>query len=222
MKNWLNKLFAVAFISCLCVSTSASAGIIESTLYDTHPADLPGNYRHSIDLWYFNASSDTQAIFDIMAWEYFDQDLNNDGENTVFDSMIWLFKDDGQITEDDILYINDDGGIGNDGSISLVDSYLDVFLTAGNYVLMVGSSWNTDFSNIDINNKEQYASQFGFQDSSGTYWWITNGQGHADYQLTFSGVTLNTVEVSSPATIWIFMTAIVLIASRRKTRKLKI
>ena len=55
------------------------------------------------------------------------------------DRRLDLAPDDGSIESLDLVYTNDDGEAGSDGSTLELDSFLSVELPAGNYVVYIGA-----------------------------------------------------------------------------------
>lgn len=111
--------------------------------------------------------------------------------NGLGDSMIWLFRDDGQVDGSDLIASNDDSwGFGpeSDGSTSGLDSYLSLVLNAGQYLLAVGNcceSGSTILDGLQFGNEAPFAS-------------VQN----LNYRLTFSGdLTLQSNAVPVPTTL---------------------
>jgi hypothetical protein len=56
-------------------------------------------------------------------------------DNSDFDSVLYLFRDDGNLTDDDFIAYDDDSG----GGDSFLESWLSLVLNAGDYLLAVGT-----------------------------------------------------------------------------------
>ncbi|MBX3433157.1 MAG: DVUA0089 family protein [Pirellulales bacterium] len=149
----------------------------------------------TVDHWYFKVNSPGVVTIDVLSWEIDYQDwdsdsnvlevfdVNGDGEIAFFDSVIWLFNDDGVLDSGDAITFNDDSSSTfGDGSIITYDSYLSLNLAAGNYVLAIGA-----FS-LDVS--EAVA---GFNNSTSFPWTAdgvsnpTQNIDHGDYRITWTG-----------------------------------
>ena len=99
----------------------------------------------TVDHILFTVNTADLITIDVLSWEYdfstqMPVDVNNDGEIAFIDSFIYLFHDDGNLGTDDLVAWNDNGLLGADGSISGLDSFLELNLAAGNYLLAIGDS----------------------------------------------------------------------------------
>ena len=121
------------------------------------------------------------------------------------DAFIYLFVDDGSLDVGDGIDGNDDAlpGAGfGDGSTSSLDSYLSMFLSAGDYVLAIGDLYLSLENAVGgINYDSFYPAVY-----DGDYYSNSSlcGGGYncdfADYQITFGGdVTVQ--NVPEPSTI---------------------
>lgn len=97
-------------------------------------------YNHGvIEIHTFNFSvlSDSNVVIDALSWDVFD---------TFFDTQIMLFNNDGNIlSNDNFIAENDDYGFGINlglgdfnGSNSELDSFMNIFLGAGDYTIAIG------------------------------------------------------------------------------------
>lgn len=117
----------------------------------------------TVDTIRFTTTTSGLHIIDLLSWEVvFDHharhttiyDLNGDGLHQFFDTEIHLFRDDGDLTADDLIDSNgdsefphhdDDGhprhvhGGQQDGSVFEFDSFMRLQLDPGDYVLRVGA-----------------------------------------------------------------------------------
>ncbi|MCB1687422.1 MAG: DVUA0089 family protein [Halioglobus sp.] len=84
----------------------------------------------SIDAIPFTVQSDSTVSIDVLSAGAF---------NPAMDAQIYLAPDDGSIESLDLVYTNDDGEAGSDGSTLELDSFLSVELPAGNYVVYIGA-----------------------------------------------------------------------------------
>ena len=86
------------------------------------------------------------------------------------DPYLYLFRDDGILTADDFVTVNDDdvsGATQDDGSVTSLDPWLQVDLDAGNYIAIVGRCCFI----FDPNSSEAEAKNFlttGYHSFSGT------------------------------------------------------
>jgi hypothetical protein len=76
----------------------------------------------------FTVLSDSTVTIDV---------LSAGAYTPAMDSQIYLAPDDGSIESLDLIYTNDDGEAGSDGSTLELDSFLRVDLAAGNYVAYI-------------------------------------------------------------------------------------
>jgi hypothetical protein len=89
-------------------------------------ADEVGYVIHEIG---FSVQSAGPVTFDILSAGQLAPSL---------DTQIYLLADDGAPDASDVLYVNDDGAPGDDGSVTGLDSYLQVELEPGDYLLYIG------------------------------------------------------------------------------------
>lgn len=85
-----------------------------------------------IDYWYFSVDVHSEVTFDVYT-----------PGNSGLDSYIYLFEDDGSLNFNDYIAQNDD----EDLSGGILDSYLEVTLEEGDYVLAIGS-WDLDGASV--------------------------------------------------------------------------
>ena len=110
----------------------------------------------SVDYWKFKHDGGSLKV-DILSESSGETDefidLNKDNVQTALDSYVYLFKNTGSLDENSLVSKNDDHGNISDGSLSGVDSYLDMEnLEKGEYVLVIGNfGLNEDFIRNGIN-----------------------------------------------------------------------
>ncbi len=85
---------------------------------------------YSINTIPFKVLSDSTVSIDV---------LSAGAYTPALDAQIYLAPDDGSIDSLDLVYTNDDGEAGADGSTLELDSFLSVELQAGNYVVYVSA-----------------------------------------------------------------------------------
>ena len=129
----------------LCLTAlSATAESVDGQIYARY--DAAGNQIGStVDHLRFTVGSDGIVKIDILSWESdpisdAPTDVNSDGEIAFLDTYLYLFRDDGKLDSSDYIAHNDDSdGTYADNSIWRTDSYLELNLAAGNYLLAVGA-----------------------------------------------------------------------------------
>ncbi|WP_221064413.1 DVUA0089 family protein [Methylomagnum ishizawai] len=208
MKTSLRNLLASLAVSAMmALPTAGQALILNSSILENQDADGAFVSR-SVDFLKFNTHGGT-LTFDVLA---------SDLPDGLDDSMVWVFKDDGHLDLGDWVAENDDTDFtidgNNDGSLSELDSFLSVFLAAGNYWLAVGTGGDDGgFDMID-----------GLQLESSVF---SSGQPVAsslalNYQLTINGDFNTGIEsVPEPAPICLLASGLVWIGLRasRKARQ---
>lgn len=129
------------------VTTSmATKTVVDGTIFSTATAS-------SVDYIDFNVSADALVELDVLSMEALTQgnvtsftDVNGDCNAGYLDSHILLFRLNsvtGGVSASDLVEGNDNASVGagtGDGSVSVADSFLSVFLTKGAYRLAVGPS----------------------------------------------------------------------------------
>lgn len=129
----------------LCLTAlSASAESVDGQIYALY--DASGNQTGStVDHLRFTVGTDGIVKIDTLSWESdpitdAPTDVNGDGEIAFLDTYLYLFRDDGSLDSSDYIAQNDDSdGTYADGSIWRTDSYLELNLAAGNYLLAIGA-----------------------------------------------------------------------------------
>lgn len=167
MNNFLwAALLAVAAPSVASASTFVVSGQIV-------PVGAPSENSVSVDYWSFDVETYGTVTIDTLSMDYFDYYM---------DPYIYLFSDDGDLSSDDYIAQNDDSyETYDDGSVHGFDSYLSMNLSAGAYVLAISAYFfGTDAAVSGINDETSYP------DCSAA---VTGPCDHADYQITFSGVS---------------------------------
>lgn len=141
-----------------------------------HRVDLgvlgdPSDDASTVDTIRFSVAQRGLHIIDLLSWEVVFHhhhrhamvfDLNGDGLHHFFDTEIHLFRDDGDLTPDDLIQSNGDsefphhdegghdrfrgrsgarhlGGGHHDGSVFEFDSFMRLQLAPGDYILKVGA-----------------------------------------------------------------------------------
>ncbi|WP_372618316.1 PEP-CTERM sorting domain-containing protein [Falsiroseomonas sp.] len=100
-------------IATILGSTEVSANVISTTGQNANIADAVGGWN--VDFWYFSESLGGTL------------NISNNGSG---DPMIWLFRNDGALTSDDLIAQNDD--------YFSLNSFMSVAVLAGNYILAAG------------------------------------------------------------------------------------
>lgn len=199
-------------LTCLFSSIAANATVIDGTLFGHTRAN--GTTYNTVDFYSFNMNSAGNLNFDLLSWEYLGQDLNGDGKHAFFDTMIWLFQ--GSISVANLIAENDDSGtLGNDGSISGLDSNLTVSLGIGSYWLAVGACCNFG---TDIVDGVQEGNEMRTRDANGN----SISHDHGNYRMTLTGDATITsrpdyqLQVNEPATVAFFGLGLAALAFRRR------
>ncbi len=182
------------------------------------PNDFSGDVVSSIDQIRFTVNTASVISFDILSWEddasLTGFDVNGDGEIAFFDSMIYLFQDDGSLDVADLIDENDDSLLTTgDGSISSFDSFLSATLVPGNYILTVGGFYHEATDAINGINPGLGG---GFYPSTLDGLGGTMVHDHGDYRLTISGDVSLTAVPEPNATLW---TALCLLGFMRRRKR---
>lgn len=179
------------FAAGLCLAAhSATAGSVDGQIYARY--DATGNQIGStVDHLRFTVSADGIVKIDILSWESdpitdAPRDVNGDGEIAFLDTYLYLFRDDGSLDSADYIAHNDDSDeTYADGSIWRTDSYLELNLAAGNYLLAVGAyDLGLDEAILGENRDTFYpiTCDIAGQDCSST----ARISDHGDYRVSFS------------------------------------
>ncbi len=203
--NFYKNTAATAILSLLAVpAVQASSTVVSGTIYQTtSPAGT------TIDFWRLDLSADSVLEIDVRASEGFINtlpghpgaysDLNGDGEITLMDTHLRIYKN--SISAANEIALADDSsaytdGLSNgwaDGTVNSRDSYGLWEFTAGTYIVAFG----------DYN--LQLADAIGGFNTGDT---LGSNQNHSDYQLQFSADAPFTVTaVPVPAAVWLFGSA---------------
>jgi hypothetical protein len=205
VKN-LRKIFSgVALLSMSCMSNASFIvnGEIESVL------DGKDKIGSTVDTWFFSVLSDSTVSFDVLSWEADEEgratddgfvesiDINGDDEFTFIDSFIYLFEDDGDLSVDDLIDFNDDSDFTyNDGSLSMFDSFLEVDLFAGNYIVAIGVTGLTlSEAILGFSAATQFPAACDDDPFFGCFLEESNV---GDYQISFSGDVSQPIDVDEP------------------------
>ncbi len=191
MKTLGLGLLSAVLLTALPSDAQVVQGRINEVLDDTSQ-----RIGSTIDNWFFTVNSPGIITIDTLSWERDDDDLadgdddfsdtfdiNGDGEIAFIDPYIYLFNDDGDLTLDDFIDENDDDfeNTFDDGSIYGYDSYLEIDLPAGDYVLAVGSfSLDAEEAVAGLNDETDYPAS---TDEFGDLIEIPS----APYQITWDG-----------------------------------
>lgn len=204
MKHLGKLIGAAALLSISCASNAdfIVSGEIES-IFD-------GNNKvgSTVDTWSFSVFSDSTVAIDVLSWEADEEDretddffpepvdLNGDGEFTFIDSFIYLFADDGDLSVDDLLAFNDDSDFTySDGSLSFYDSFLEVDLFAGNYILAIGGA---GLSVEEAISGLSSVTQFPAACDGDPFFCDLEESNVGDYQISFNGDVSQQVDVTEP------------------------
>lgn len=201
MKTSLRTLLAGLSVSAMMALPAAGqALILNGSILENEDADGAFVSR-TVDFLKFNTHGGT-LTFDI---------LTSDPPDGLDDSMIWIFKDDGPLDLGDWVSENDDTDFavdGNsDGSLNELDSFLSVFLSAGNYWLAIGSGG--DIGGVDMIDGLQL--EFSV---------FSSGQPVAsslalNYQLTVGGdFSTDASTIPEPAPVYLLASGLASIGSR--------
>lgn len=208
MKHLGKILSGVALLSMSCMSNASFIvkGEIESVL---NGIDKMGS---TVDTWTFSVLSDSTVGIDVLSWEADEEgratndgfvesiDINGDGVFTFIDSFIYLFEDDGDLSIDDLIDFNDDSDFTyNDGSLSMFDSFLEVDLFAGNYILAIGATGLTlSEAILGLSSVTQFPAACDDDPFFGCFLEESNV---GDYQISFTGDVSQQMDVSEPYTL---------------------
>ena len=201
----MKRLFTAAFVAGGMLAASASmAGAV--TIVDIGTVEAYSNpedaFYAKTDQTLFSTSGGLTTI-DILG-SGFIGGPNTDG---VTDSYLYLLRDDGDLTADDFVDQNDDSSGFSDGSVSTLDSFLSLNLTAGNYIAIVG--YCCDFFNSTTPDaRDLFLLSSGYQAFNGTD--PEDGKsaiGSAqDYKITISGDGITPVPI--PAALPLLLSAL--------------
>lgn len=171
----------------LSVSGFANAGLIS---FDGSIDD-----GTEVDHWSFSVTNSGTFIFDVLANEDGNDFFANGVDNDQLDSYIYLFANNASGT---LIDSDDDGGLGSDGSVSGLDSFMTVDLTIGTYLFAIG----------DYNLSESEARNGLNVNSSTTV-------GRYSVSISSSNGVAAVNSVPEPSTLAIFALGIMGLASRR-------
>jgi len=227
MKHLGKLIGAAALLSISCASSAdfIVSGEIES-IFD-------GNNKigSTVDTWSFSVLSDSTVAIDVLSWEadeegretddFFPEsvDLNGDGEFTFIDSFIYLFADDGDLSADDFIALNNDSySTYADGSLSFFDSFLEVDLFAGNYILAIGATDNGAGLSVEeaISGLSAVTQFPAACDNDDPFFCILEESNVGDYQISFSGDVAQQVDVSEPYMLSLLGLGLFAMTTRRR------
>ncbi len=154
----------------------ALAAALSALVFNANAGVLTGTIEpYTIDTLEFTVNSAGTTTFDVFAHDF----TSGPTGSGLFDSMIRVARDDGSLTVDDFLFVDDDYGA---SSGHWRDSFISDYMVTGNYLLFVGA-FNMSISEV-INNSF----------STPSYWRA------GDYQLTYSD-NVSFANVPEPASI---------------------
>ena len=204
------KIHAIltAIAVCVLISRANADLIYDGTIYRTGggAVGIPynsANVETTVDHIYFTVNTSGTIEIDLLSWEL-DQpyttpvvptDLNGDGEIAYLDTYIYLFNDDGSLDAADYIASNDDDSSFSshpDGSINHYDSYISEWLSAGDYILAVGTYELEIGQAIAGHNPESRGPATNLE----PYPSVATVYDHGDYRVTFRGDV-----IPEPATI---------------------
>ena len=170
MKKTL-KIAALAALASVGLAANSQAALLTYT-GDVAESNQPGSVS------YFNFSTTDSGIVRVETFT----------DN--FDSYLWLFRDDGDLTRDDAIAADDDSGTRSLSPLGFFNSRIDTLLGAGSYITAVGDFRLTRGEAVaGINNSRAL------------------GVGSGSYRLEVEGdyaVDQNTSSVSEPLTLSLF------------------
>jgi len=216
----ISKTVLAAAITLACANI-AQAAVVNGTIFEQigGPTNVKGT---TVDIYNINLTADSILEIDMMASESLTgslaahplalYDLNGDGEYTVMDGHMKLYKDGVEVgIADDTSAYSNPGNINGwqDGTISSRDSYLLLNLSAGDYTLAV-ADYNLQAADV--------LAGFNTGDTLG------NNQTHADYRLSImafddfeldgnnnpnygNSLDITVSQVPVPAAAWLFGSA---------------
>ena len=148
MRRLLKSLLAGAMIALgMTVSAGANSVFVSGEL-----PSASGGGGPPMDVLYFSLSEPSNVTIDVLAYECWgfpeqcEDFFGNGVGNDLMDSVTWLgdaayppLQTNG--TNEGFIGVSDDGGSAGfgDGSVSILDSFLDVDLAAGEYVVSIES-----------------------------------------------------------------------------------
>lgn len=212
----------VATAIALLSASAAQAAVVNGTIYQKigGPTNVNGT---TIDIYNITLTADSILEIDMMAGESLTgslathpsalYDLNGDGEFTVMDGHMRLYKEGVEFSAaDDTSAYSNPGNINGwqDGTLSSRDSYMLINASAGDYTLYV-ADYNLQVADI--------TTLFNTGDTLG------NSQTHADYRLSIlafddfylddnnnpvygNQLDLTVSQVPVPAAAWLFGSAL--------------
>ena len=202
------------------LASPASALVFTGTIESQY--DDQGNWIAStVDYWSFTVESAGIVTLDVLSAELNYQgqqlDVNQDGEIAFIDSKLFLFRNDGTLGIDDYITENDDMdalGVDGDGSFETLDSFLELSLDTGSYIVAIGTyEFSVEEAIAGLNQTDDY----GPNSLYGSGW--ESPISHGDYQLsvTTPGETAPVPEPGTMVLLGIGMLGIV--GVRRKLLK---
>lgn len=142
-------------LAALAQTPAAADFVVNSTIFRLPTgSEKKADDIITIDFIRFTSNSLSEVTFDLLSWEFDERngsptfgqavDVNGNGRIAFLDTEIFVLRDDGALSLDDILGNNDDSPLlgGADGSIDPLgrDSFLSLLLGPGAYILAVSSS----------------------------------------------------------------------------------
>jgi hypothetical protein len=203
MNSFRTPLFAFSLVLALASASHLHAGlVIDGTLEDTNPLTR-------VDQIAFTVATGGPTTIDVLSFEFDDLlmlpvDVNGDGEFAFFDPIIYLFSD---LSPAGLIAVSDDNldflfppfpGAA-DGSVSLVDPFLEVPLTAGNYILSIGATPPPITLDEAIAGADPFPGKMLTIDPQTDL--PTPFHDHGDYRITFSDNVSSAAIIPEPASL---------------------
>lgn len=196
MTRNFGRMVAVIGISLFGLSNASADFVLDRQIFNLSPT------TSSVDYVPLTVPTAGVVTFDFLSWEAdvvtsTAVDVNGDGEIAFFDSMAYLFVDDGVLDAGDLVASGDDDdddlGTG-DGSISSLDTYLSVLLPAGDYLLATGAFFlSVTDATTGINTNSLGGGSYPITYTGGPFGIGSTAPSidHGDYRLTVTGANFN-------------------------------
>lgn len=204
----------------------ANASVVVGTLVDT-------GLGTSVALVSFHTTGVGLTTIDVLSWEFSDVplpfgmpvDVNGDGEFAFFDPHILLFVDDGSLDAADLFAggESDDNllfpAVGAaDGSVSLVDPFLELLLPTGNYLLAIGAAPGFSVADAVAGFDADGFKLFTVVSDPSVGDFPFPGHDHGDFRVTFSDNVTVAIVPEPPTAVTGCLAVLAVLASRRTRR----